>query len=60
MTPSTLGAIGNSELNASSNTNVSLKKPYQKPCLKVYGTVEAMTGAVGMGTHNDGRKNKTH
>jgi len=60
MTQSTAGAIGNSELIASSNTNVSLKKPYQKPCLKVYGTVEAMTGAVGMGTRNDGWKNKTH
>ena len=60
MTKSTAGAIENAELPATSNTGLSLKKPYETPCLKVYGTIGAMTRAVGMGTLNDGWKHKTH
>jgi len=36
------------------------KKPYQKPNLRVYGDVQALTGAVNMGAKTDAQfMNKT-
>ena len=60
MTESTVGAIERSELTASSNAKVSLKKSYERPQLKVYGSIATMTETVGMGRRNDGMNNKTH
>ena len=34
-------------------TQGSAKKPYEKPLLRVYGDVRAMTGTVHMGTRTD-------
>jgi len=60
MTESTVGAIEKSELTASSSAKVPLKRPYERPRLRVYGNVATITEAVGMGRRNDGMNNKTH
>lgn len=42
---------------------VATKKPYQKPGLKIYGNIEALTAVVSVTAQNDGGAagmNKTH
>jgi len=60
VTESTVGAIEKSALTASADAKMYLKKSYERPQLKVYGNVATLTEAVGMGSRNDGRRNKTH
>jgi hypothetical protein len=63
MTKPNAGVIEYSELAATLDTKVSFKKPYKSPCLKMYGTIQAMTQAVGRGGSNDGGhgwRHRTH
>jgi hypothetical protein len=53
----------NLELAATSSTEASPKKPYTSPCLKVYGTIEAITQTIGLHGQRDaghGWKHRTH
>jgi hypothetical protein len=37
----------------SSKPESPLKKPFQKPVLRIYGTMQDLTGSVGMGMTKD-------
>ncbi len=38
----------------SSESQVAPKKPYQRPSLRIYGNIEALTATVGTGAMSDG------
>ena len=44
----------------SSKPEQPLKKPYQKPSLRVYGDIQALSGSLGSGAKNDGMSIKTN
>ena len=43
----------------SSKPEQPLKKPYQKPSLRVYGDIQALSGSIGAGMKSDGMAIKT-
>ena len=62
MTEPAVGATKKSELTASSIARVSLKRPYERPLLRMYGNIATLTDAVGKGIQTDGigMSGKTH
>ena len=43
----------------SNSQELSKKKPYQKPNLRVYGDIQTVTRTIGMGNIFDGKGMKT-
>jgi hypothetical protein len=43
----------------SSAPETPLKKPYQKPSLRVYGDIQTLSGSTGAGLKSDGHAIKT-